>query len=762
MPKRSRSPKESKPIVVSLFERWNVDKFNEITQLVLKPETEAALRAIGPEINCKTTRRRTDYRTGKLDNGRVYSTGFQSVASWIRRLCAHEYYDEVDIQNAGPVLFTHVLKEHNVDVSPLIATYATDRDSLYDQIKNTNPELSDIEIKKLLLASFHGADSSVELLKQLRAEVRVAVKKLRRSSPKYSSLWKECMEQKDSNPTGRFVSCVWQELEHATVMHLVRYFQTVARVLIGALLFDGLMVEKHQIDLRAAEEYVLQASNVHVRLVKKSLTPTASDRLKLQGEKSLSKIKTALGRQLYLITRHAQVRGFKRRDGFILYKHERIPGVFVHGQSDLEFINEVLAETDIGKEVNMKKLIEWFGQVDSPRFELLTPSKMSSHVISFINGFFDINEMTFTTWVEFDLDKNTPPLTEHYFEQELDLTQLDNRTTPLWDTLLETQLGLRVSQDEERSPIEMLEILIGRCFYATGLFDNWQVSIFLRGDGATGKSTVLDLVKAMFPPASVGCITATHECHFGLEPLHSKRVVLIPDVPKHMSQLLAQSDFQSMVSGDTMSIARKNRVALCESWKPQLVFASNVMLDYVDNAGSVSRRLVVFSFTELIRERNTKLKEEIIERELVTILLRCIITYRQMVESSGSDDFWSKIAPVSLRELQKEVKQETCALAAFLANGDNYYQVILQKGAVTQLSELEAAYSNHMRFRHKDEKARLTSDHHAIKAAGYTVERLHLCKTCHFPCNKTTCGEHYNDKNRYRRIVIRDMLIKRV
>lgn len=767
MPKRSRSPeKEKKPIIVSTFEKWNVDTFNEINQLALPPDVEGVLSLIEPEINKKTTRRRADYRAGDFEQGRVYATGYQSVSAWIRRLCAHEYYTDVDIANCGPVLFVHVLTEHNIEIPPILASYAQNRQDLIKLIQVDNQTLNEKEIKKLLLSALHnggctGSGDAGRLLNELKDQTKICAKQLRKVSPKYSRMWKNCVESKKENPTGCFVASVWQEIENQTIMHLHDYFEKVVHVRVGALIFDGLMVEKHNIDLRAAEKYVLDMSTVKIDLVEKSLQPTASDLAKLLGEKSINKIKTDQAKQCYILTRHAQLAKLKRRDGFIMVKHPTIPGVYVRGQQDTEYINFVLARTNVGKELSMKRLVEWFGSVDSPVFELLTPTKINRHIISFINGFFDIDEMKFTNWKDFDIDKNTPPLTDHYFEDTFDLDEITVTPTPLWDNLLTTQLGPRVNpNDTDKSLITMLEMMIGRCFYETGKFDNFQLAIFIRGDGATGKSTVLDIIKSMFPPASVGCITATHEPHFGLEGLYTKRVVLVPDVPKHMSRLLAQSDFQSMVSGDSVSIARKNKMAVCEGWKPQLVFASNLMLDYQDNAGSVSRRLCVFSFTELITERNNKLKEDIIRQELVAIVVRCLLTYRQIIAESGRDDFWSKIAPPALRELQSEVKQETSFLAAFLANGDDYYQIIFTKGSLTPLSDLEKAYSNHMKFRQKEERARLPSDHHAIKSAGFTVERLNLCKTCHLPCVKQTCGDHYNRQNRYRKMVVRDMIIR--
>jgi hypothetical protein len=63
----------------------------------------------------------------------------------------------------------------------------------------------------------------------------------------------------------------------------------------------------------------------------------------------------------------------------------------------------------------------------------------------------------------------------------------------------------------------MFEVLLGRLFYPVGKFDNWQVMPFLKGDANTGKSTVLNLIRSMFPAGSVGVITASQEAKFGLE-----------------------------------------------------------------------------------------------------------------------------------------------------------------------------------------------------------------------------------------------------
>jgi phage/plasmid-associated DNA primase len=152
---------------------------------------------------------------------------------------------------------------------------------------------------------------------------------------------------------------------------------------------------------------------------------------------------------------------------------------------------------------------------------------------------------------------------------------------------------------------------------------------FLKGDANTGKGTLCEIVQCMFPRGSVGCITATQECTFGLEAINGKRVVVIPDLPPKFRKLISQSDWQSMVTGENVSVARKNKTAITGTkWTAPFLAAGNYLPDYEDKSGSVSRRHFVFVFENLISERDTNLKNKIIKSEIVPIMLRCITIYR--------------------------------------------------------------------------------------------------------------------------------------
>ena len=115
MPKRKRECKDTpttddNPIVMTLWERWNVATFNSIRELIMSPELEERITMLSSSINDPNTgRRRVDYRAGKFKDGRLYGEGLQSIKRETRRLCAHEYYIDLDIKNAGPCLFVQLI-----------------------------------------------------------------------------------------------------------------------------------------------------------------------------------------------------------------------------------------------------------------------------------------------------------------------------------------------------------------------------------------------------------------------------------------------------------------------------------------------------------------------------------------------------------------------------------------------------------------------------------------------------------------------------
>lgn len=410
----------------------------------------------------------------------------------------------------------------------------------------------------------------------------------------------------------------------------------------------------------------------------------------------------------------------------------------------------------------MTRIKQWFACLDHFNFPLITAGKIREDVISFSNGYIDLNELGdcrgFHRWEDVD----DAPLTDHFFERDF---TFEAQETPLWDQILELQLADTRPLDQRRgrlSMIECLEVLIGRLFYPIGAHDNWQVAVLLKGDANTGKSTIVDLVRHMLPEEAVGVITATHEGTFGLEGLYKKRVILIPDVPEDFKRLINQSDFQSMVTGEGVSVARKFATAVVNKrWTAPLLGAGNVNFNYKDASGSISRRVVTFPFLNLVEARNTQLVHMIVRDELVSVLIRCLLRYRAAAKEHKGRDFWQCVAAESLKDTQVE-QADSNPLGAFLRHGDDFYQIIFKEGSVTPMTMLNKAFSNHMKFTHQIDKARIGSDHYPIKAAGYLIQKKTLCKSCHGAHSPANCGGHFDIKNSYRPETIVNLQILKI
>ena len=285
---------------------------------------------------------------------------------------------------------------------------------------------------------------------------------------------------------------------------------------------------------------------------------------------------------------------------------------------------------------------------------------------------------------------------------------------------------------------------------------------FILGDANTGKSSILDIVERWFPPMVVGTMDGSKCEKFGLENLHDKLVVFFRDLEQGFKRILPQAIWQSMVTGEDVNINVKFKTPLIKKWQIPMIGCGNVLFDYNDTSGSASRRLAVFRFLKLVQNRDTQLVQKIVSNELITIMLRCMTKYRNLAEENKGMDFWKEIAPVELTETKNEVAEETNYIANFLANGDNYYQIIYEPGSITTKEDFEKAFSNHMRIHHPGVSCTLNKkDYYPFKVAGFVNEVRNLCKACKFPHKKSCCGAHVaGDRGRFKRVVLKNMRIQ--
>jgi hypothetical protein len=82
---------------------------------------------------------------------------------------------------------------------------------------------------------------------------------------------------------------------------------------------------------------------------------------------------------------------------------------------------------------------------------------------------------------------------------------------------------------------------------------------------------------------------------------------------------------------------------------------------------------------------------------------------------------------------KENLREGTDHLANFLANGDDFYDIIHDPKAITTLVELEKAYSNHMQFTQKMHNQKIGVERDAIANAGFTEKLTKICKLCSQP-----------------------------
>ena len=107
------------------------------------------------------------------------------------------------------------------------------------------------------------------------------------------------------------------------------------------------------------------------------------------------------------------------------------------------------------------------------------------------------------------------------------------------------------------------------------------------------------------------------------------------DLPANMSKVLQQELFQSMVTGETVAVPRKNKPALSVVWTVPLLLASNKSLDYSNDEGQISRRVVIFEFPKYIAEKDPELMRRIREEEVPALIAKSASLYLQHVRDFG-------------------------------------------------------------------------------------------------------------------------------
>jgi hypothetical protein len=364
-------------------------------------------------------------------------------------------------------------------------------------------------------------------------------------------------------------------------------------------------------------------------------------------------------------------------------------------------------------------------------YEIQFPDlKPDRHWHAFPNGLYCTNVKQFYPWGHAAITSNITACKYHeaeFDESIMDIERWQDIETPFFQTILDTQLKhiVHIETDASGGPkkwtaeeameenaerldtgwpsveagqpmlvpeghkvIEWAYIMLGRVLFEVNEKDSWQVIPFFIGRAGTGKSLILSIASSFFEDADVEFVSNDNQKGFGLETVHDKKIWMVKEVKHDFA--IDQAQFQSMITGEEMSIMRKNKTALQVIWRVPGLLAGNEMANWSDNSGSISRRLILFYFNKRVSNSDPNMAERL-KQELPKLMHKCCRAYAQAVLFYGKSDLWAK-NPRLLKKLAEDpdfvyrgsrtilpsyfhfnkagVKKQTHQMENFLANRD--------------------------------------------------------------------------------------------
>ena len=317
----------------------------------------------------------------------------------------------------------------------------------------------------------------------------------------------------------------------------------------------------------------------------------------------------------------------------------------------------------------MRSLVNHMEKAEDNQFKPLIKNR---HVFSFKNGVYvtkvwnDQTEWWSDKFYKYtDNDFPSHLTSSKYFDVNLDCSdENDPRkiVTPLLDSIFKYQ-------DLPQDVIIWNKVYLGRLLYDVDELDNWQTIMFYLGQGGTGKSTINNFVaKQFYDDQDVAIMSNNIQTKFGLSDIHDKFLFIAPEIKRDWG--IEQSEFQEIVSGGTLNINVKYKQSEVIDWKTPGILGGNENPDFIDNSGSIKRRIVVTRFDKKVKCGDTMLGKKL-QNEIPNILKQCNMFYQEHAKIYSRDDgsdIWSHL-PSYFIETQQKMNEATSSLANFMNSG---------------------------------------------------------------------------------------------
>lgn len=264
------------------------------------------------------------------------------------------------------------------------------------------------------------------------------------------------------------------------------------------------------------------------------------------------------------------------------------------------------------------------------------------------------------TWEEHDHEE-----CEEFFPYTLHKDAYNHIRMPWVDSIFE-------KQDITGDVRKWVKILLGRLLFDINHLDGWQVMIFIKGVGGSGKSKLVYHVNKCFTVDQIGRLQSESQKQFVLGDLYQggkSLIVSCPECDENMT--MARTDFLSIVAGDGCMVTVKGGTSIpIDKWTAPCIMAGNALPVRKDTSDAEARRIMMIDHPNPVQfvDKDTKLDQRM-DQDHAAYLTACAGLYLNYAYVHGAQDIWG-ICPDYFNAQKKKVRQNSNVLASFLSQSE--------------------------------------------------------------------------------------------
>ena len=284
-------------------------------------------------------------------------------------------------------------------------------------------------------------------------------------------------------------------------------------------------------------------------------------------------------------------------------------------------------------------------------------------LFSFLNGMYSIRDNQFYMYDNVPSSwKSGLNYIPQYFDPLLVHMPIDCIRVPGYDDILASQhYGAEEAGGSKRY---WLDVFIGRVFFPIGAHDDWQKVLIIKGQGATGKSSIAKAIMKCVGEKNVGIIASNCEPQYALANMQNKTMWACTEMKANFR--LDMAAMQNMISGDPVTINAKYKDAVdIGSWQlPGLLIGNEIPKAWMcDVGGALLRRAVLFEFGVNPAKQDSNVVHNF-AANLPAFLVRTTRTYLQATKANKG----VLVLPLGMQYFQSTFAKITSPFAQFLAD----------------------------------------------------------------------------------------------